>query len=74
MNIFKKIKQFFTHKKPIFTLKDELLFVLKLKLGYDDKDLKIISYKKNKRNYIIKDNHGNTFTINIDEIDSKEKN
>ncbi|MBR2245537.1 MAG: hypothetical protein IJ880_00670 [Bacilli bacterium] len=71
MNIFKKIKQLFTHHKPIFTLEDELLFVLKLKLGYDDRNQKIISYKKTKKNYIIKDNYNNTFIISIDEIDSK---
>lgn len=71
MNILKKIKQLFTHHKPIFTLEDELLFVLKLKLGYDDKNLKIVSYKKTKKDYIIKDNHNNTFKIPVNKIDSK---
>ena len=71
MNIFRKIKQLFTHHKPLFTLEDELLFVLKLKLGYDDPYMKITSYKKDKTHYIVTVNRYSIYTIPIDEIDSK---
>lgn len=71
MNIFRKIKQLFTNHKPIFTVEDELLFVIKLKLGYDDPYMKITSYKKDKTHYIVTINNYKVFTIPINEIYSK---